>query len=437
MLGFSPPIPATNAELPPDGAAEQAIRPAEHLLVLPVPFCRRDGRILVESQALMGMHRWLENFQTLIIAAPTLSATQADADPSTRWVCGDEVRERVQFVPLPWGYSIGAFARNYRSVRRRLRQCIDAARYLQFAIYDFYGDWAGLAAEEAIRAGRRYCVHMDNVCHVFATRMLGNLPAGKRLRRRVAIALMTRWHGRLIRRAALALCHGADCYAAYRKWSPNAVLIHNIVDLDRDTGTISDEQLAAKARQVLTREHLTICYAGRLAPEKAPLDWVRAIGHARGKGARLRATWLGDGPLRPQVQAEVERLGLGEIVAMPGFVSDRQRVFAALRDSDLMLFTHVIPESPRCLIEALRMGSPIVGYAGEYQQDLISGHGAGRLVAMGDWRALGDEIVRLAADRRCLADLIRRAPLDGAKFDASAVFRHRSELIKRHLGEGE
>jgi len=77
-------MPAMSADHLHDGTAEQAIRPAEHLLVLPVPFCHRDGRILVESQALMGMHRWLENFQTLIIAAPTLSAAQAEADPSTR-----------------------------------------------------------------------------------------------------------------------------------------------------------------------------------------------------------------------------------------------------------------------------------------------------------------------------------------------------------------
>ncbi len=77
------------------------------------------------------------------------------------------------------------------------------------------------------------------------------------------------------------------------------------------------------------------------------------------------------------------------MVETPGFVADRDRVIATIRDSDLMLFTHLEPESPRVLIEALMSACPIVGYDRPHPSDLISVHGGGILSPLGDWEALG------------------------------------------------
>jgi glycosyltransferase involved in cell wall biosynthesis len=98
-----------------------------------------------------------------------------------------------------------------------------------------------------------------------------------------------------------------------------------------------------------------------------------------------------------------------------------------------MLFTHITPESPRCLIEALISGAPIIGYQSDYAEDLIKDMGGGEFVPIGQWERLGDLLVTLSSDRHQLARLIQQAGENGKRFNSEVVFRERSELIKAHL----
>lgn len=98
-----------------------------------------------------------------------------------------------------------------------------------------------------------------------------------------------------------------------------------------------------------------------------------------------------------------------------------------------MLFTHVTPESPRCLLESLVRGTPIIGYHSEYADDLVHDCGGGVFVPLKDWEQLGNLIVRLSNDREHLSTLIQEAGKNGARFNDQAVFQERSELIKKHL----
>jgi glycosyltransferase involved in cell wall biosynthesis len=96
-----------------------------------------------------------------------------------------------------------------------------------------------------------------------------------------------------------------------------------------------------------------------------------------------------------------------------------------------MVFTHVTPESPRCLLEALISGTPIVGYESKYSSDLTTELGGGSFVPMHDWEALGRRIAELVANRAELKSLIREAALNGKRFNDKAVFAERSGLIKQ------
>ncbi len=102
-----------------------------------------------------------------------------------------------------------------------------------------------------------------------------------------------------------------------------------------------------------------------------------------------------------------------------------------MRDAHLMLFCHLTPESPRCLIEALVSGTPIVGYGSAYPEDLIAGHGGGVLTPMRP-APLAAELVRLSGDRAALADLMGRAAQDGHDMNDEAVFAHRAALMKQY-----
>jgi hypothetical protein len=106
-----------------------------------------------------------------------------------------------------------------------------------------------------------------------------------------------------------------------------------------------------------------------------------------------------------------------------------------MRESDVMLFTHIVPESPRTLMEALLSACPIVGYERAYPADLLSAHGGGELTPLGDWQAAGAVLARLATDRDRLADLIRRAGRDGARFNSDVLVRDRAAAIRERLGQ--
>jgi glycosyltransferase involved in cell wall biosynthesis len=98
-----------------------------------------------------------------------------------------------------------------------------------------------------------------------------------------------------------------------------------------------------------------------------------------------------------------------------------------------MLFTHVTPESPRCLIESLVRGTPIIGYHSEYADDLVNNLGGGMFVPVENWEQLGNLIAKLSNNPQHLSTLIEQAGKNGNRFNDQAVFQERSELIKKHL----
>jgi glycosyltransferase involved in cell wall biosynthesis len=104
-----------------------------------------------------------------------------------------------------------------------------------------------------------------------------------------------------------------------------------------------------------------------------------------------------------------------------------------LRGLDMFLFTHVTPESPRCLIEALISGVPLIGYESSYARELVSHRGGGQFSQIGDSGALAENVTRLARSRDELMRLTREAASGRGIYNDEAAFAHRSELIKRFL----
>lgn len=406
------------------------IRSASHLMVLPVPLFQDETGLYFELQAVDGMERWLANFDTIIAAAPLADRAFVDRHPEVAWTSAEPLKPRVQFVPLPMAYKVRQFATHYLKVRATLSECIDHAEYLQFGIGALAGDWAGVAAELAIKKGRSYAVHMDRVEYKLSVIVNRNRSFARRSKARLTSILMQRWHHRLIGRASLALCNGQDTLNAFGKLNAASYLIHDLhVDADRGLAHGMGDR---KRRELRTGSPLKLCYTGRFDREKAPQEWVRALAHARHLGSRFEATWLGDGPLRVATEKLAAEMGLEGVINFPGFVADRERVMRTVAESHAMIFTHVTPESPRCLLEALMHATPIIGYETGYSKSLTQ-EGGSLHVPNGDYLGLGKLIFDLDNNRESFARLVEGAMIAGRQFSGSEVFRFRSELIKRHL----
>jgi glycosyltransferase involved in cell wall biosynthesis len=401
------------------------------LLVLPVPFKKgADGRLFCEEQATNGIDQWADYFSHVTVAAPVINEDLQHTG-TVLWRDAETLRhrEKVTLVPLPMAYTPLAFATSFARTRRTLLEHITRNRYLSFGIGGLIGDWAALGARLAQTRSLPYSIHTDRVEHELLFKLASQKSALRRLKAQVVGRSMRAYHRGIIRGCALGLWHGSDCFLAYSPWARENHLIHDIHLKPADL--IPAAALATK-RQSAIKGRLRIAYAGQLDPMKAPLDWLRALGAARDLGAEFEAVWLGDGPLHDDFHACLDQLGLRDYVRAPGFISERATLLAELRRAHLFVFTHVTPESPRCLLEALISGSPIVGYRSAFADELTADRGGGAYVALGDWQALGAKIAELASDRSRLAGLIAEAAENGSRFNDEAVFRERSELIRRY-----
>jgi glycosyltransferase involved in cell wall biosynthesis len=403
------------------------------LLVLPAPFSVRDGVVHLEEQACNGLRRWLDHFDHLIVAAPVIPPHLISSTAATvifKDVRDLEAEKRVTLAPLPWAYEVADFVKSYRQTRDLLAGFIRRSRYLQFAIGGVVGDWGALGAMEAIRQKRKYAIHTDRVEHEVILEVTKNSGFARRAKARVTATLMVPYHKHLIQRCSLGLWHGSDCFEAYSPWCEHSFNIHDVHTKPEDC--IDDATLQSKLEDVEKSPTINLCYAGRLDPMKAPVEWVKAIGVARDLKVPIKAVWFGDGPLRAETEAAIQELGLNGVIELPGFVRDRPKLLEAMRKSHMLLFTHVTPESPRCLLESLLSGTPIVGYKNKFAAELTESKGGGSFAEIHDWQTLGNRIATLASNRSALRQLTVDAAANGQRFSDVQVFAERSELILKY-----
>lgn len=396
------------------------------LIYAPVPLAMIDGVLHLEDQACDGLRLWAANFDHVTAIMPLTTAL-----PGPSWVplSARPGLERVSLEPVPMAYRPDRFLLHLSATRRRIAALIEDADYLSFAIGGLFGDWGAVACFEAHRMKRPYAVWTDRV----ESRVMREAGTAGSWRSRLRAALTWRPAAMLeravIRRAGLGLFHGRETFDVYAPYCANPAVVHDIhVDA---ADHISSLELEAKKSATKDRP-LRIVYAGRAESMKGPMDWIDVLARLRDDGVDFRATWIGDGSMQAAMRARIENCGLSGRVDMPG-PAPHDDVLRAFRKADVLLFCHKTPESPRCLIEALISGCPIVGYDSAFPRDLIAAHGGGSLSPKDDVAALARTVARLAGDRAELAQLIDRAARDGAPFTDVAVFRHRSDLIKAHL----
>ncbi|HUN73042.1 MAG TPA: glycosyltransferase family 4 protein [Steroidobacteraceae bacterium] len=398
------------------------------LLDVGVPFRVQNGEVYVESQAHHGIRQWLENFRSLTLCAPVVPEQYVDS--TMQWVPAADLlaEKRFSTAPLPWGYDVRSHIAQVAHVRRVFRELIPKHSHLCFSNLGWLGAWGRIGCEEAHRLQRPYAIWLDWVLHEMPARV--EQSALKRSWRSLQTAMLKHKSVRDIRRASLGLFNGRTVFEAYAALCKVPRVAHDIHLGVNDV--ISTVQLERR----LARESgpLKIIYVGRVHEMKGPWHWLDAMEAITSKlraGRGVQATWLGDGPLLSQAQEAVRSRNLLGRVSFAGPQIDRQRLLAMLRNADLFVFCHLTPESPRCLIEALMSGLPIVGFESAYASGLLGEHAPGGLfVRRGDTEGLADAVVDALSSPERLRSMSRAAHAAGMGFSDVAVFKHRSDLIK-------
>lgn len=118
---------------------------------------------------------------------------------------------------------------------------------------------------------------------------------------------------------------------------------------------VTAAMLAPAGRPANDDPRPTVICVARLHPQKRLERLIAAFAHVRFPDARLLI--LGEGEQRAGLTALVERLGLGQRIAMPGQVAD---VAPALHAADLFVLTSDYEGLPAALLEAMAANCPVL-----------------------------------------------------------------------------
>jgi glycosyltransferase involved in cell wall biosynthesis len=200
------------------------------------------------------------------------------------------------------------------------------------------------------------------------------------------------------------------------------VVHHNGVDLDRFR---PGESL---------REPGLILHVGRLVEKKGTALLLRALAELRGKWIEARLVVIGEGPLRPRLEAQAMALGLGRAVTFLG-ARPAADVAAWMARAWLLAVPSVTAGDgdaeglPTVIPEAAAAGLPAIGSDHSGIPEAIVDGQTGLVVPEGDAAALAAAIGRLLAEPR-LRDAMAKAArtLAEGKFDA----KRQAALLEAH-----
>lgn len=174
-------------------------------------------------------------------------------------------------------------------------------------------------------------------------------------------------------------------------------------------------------------------FVGKFIAVKRPLDFVRGVlkACAASGGDQLHAILVGDGPLRPSLEAEAARAANVHFVGFRN-QSELPRYYAA---ADAL----VLPgEETWGLVvnEAMACGLPcVVSDAAGCRPDLLVDGQTGYGYPPGDVDALAERLIALREDRRARADRIRRAVLNKvAQYSVSAATMGLQQALETTTG---
>lgn len=156
---------------------------------------------------------------------------------------------------------------------------------------------------------------------------------------------------------------------------------------------------------------------GRLTAQKNFPMLLRAMSML--PADRFHLTIVGDGEMRPALEAQIAETGLGDRVVLTGFVND---VAAALQAADVFVLTSAWEGFGHVIIEAMAAGLPVVATDAPHgPREILAGGKFGRLVPNHDEAALCTTLLELANDDELRARLSSAGRQRAADFDKTAI----------------
>ena len=232
----------------------------------------------------------------------------------------------------------------------------------------------------------------------------------------------------------IADCSVFVCEGQRRYWRRRGVfsrrneVIYNGVDIDEFCDhTIAEEGGRLRAAGGFSGTDYVVGMLAVLRPEKNHVQMVEAISLLRGLGIPARALMIGDGGMRPAVEARARELGIERHIVITGFQQEVRPYIAACDAVALCSRTEAFSLAA---IEAMAMRRPVVHADVGGAPEMISSGWNGYLFPAGDAKALAARLA-LLADRALAARMGQHArEAVEARFSEGAMVNRYENVLK-------
>jgi len=222
-------------------------------------------------------------------------------------------------------------------------------------------------------------------------------------------------------RANALTCVSQDMVKQYRKLfnSPPHVCIYNIVDDHRSRKKLAED---IDDEWINDRVEPLVIAAGSLAHWKGFPDLIDAMGKLT-KHKKARLILLGDGPMRDELQAQINDLGLQERVKLYGYVDNPLKYFS---QADVFALSSYVEGLPNVLVEAMMCGcTPVSTDCPTGPREVLQDGKYGYLVPVKNPQALAeaiDKAIEFPVPKNLLDEVI-------APFSERAVLKKHFEAL--------
>jgi glycosyltransferase involved in cell wall biosynthesis len=171
---------------------------------------------------------------------------------------------------------------------------------------------------------------------------------------------------------------------------------------------------------------------GNFKPQKNPVDFVRVAALVAERVPGAQFLLAGDGKLRPAVEAEIARRGLGDRLRLLGWRRDAHEIIPCL---DVLVLTSLWEGLPRVFPQAMAAGVPVVAYRVDGAPEAVADGVSGYLLEPGDVAGAAARVAELLLDPARAAAMGAVGRERVGEFDAELMVRRQEELYER-LTEG-
>ena len=140
-----------------------------------------------------------------------------------------------------------------------------------------------------------------------------------------------------------------------------------------------------------------ILFVGRLAPEKNLSLWLEVARRVGEQAPAARFDIVGDGTLRPELEATAKQLGIADKVTFHG-AKGRAELPALFARASVFLLTSDHEGFGRVLIEAMAAGVPVVATRTRGAREVLEEAGVGLLAEPGDAEGLSRAVLGPLSD---------------------------------------